>query len=75
MELADGRTVSATTENPRGHFENPFTDDELARKFNGLAGRYLTDEGVERVRRHVLELENLRSARELTDAMRAGART
>ncbi len=75
MELVDGRTLSAMTENPRGHFENPFTDDELARKFDSLAARYLSDEGVERVRSQVLALEKLGSARELTDTMRAGART
>ena len=74
IELTDGRSVSALTENPRGHFENPFTDEELIRKFNSLAGRYLTEEGVARVRGMVLDLENLGSARELTDAMRAGAR-
>lgn len=75
MELVDGRVVSAVTENPRGHFDNPFSDEELAQKFNKLAGRYLSDEGVARVRRVVLDLENLGSARELTDAMRAGAKT
>jgi 2-methylcitrate dehydratase PrpD len=75
MELADGRVLSTLTENPRGHFENPFTDDELARKFNRPAGRYLTDHGLSRVRGMVLALEDLGSAREFTDAMRAGAAT
>lgn len=74
MDLADGRVVSDLTKNPRGHFENPFTDEELMQKFDRLAGRYLTDEGVKRVRSMVWDMENLRSARELTDAMRAGAR-
>lgn len=74
MELADGRVVTSLTENPRGHFGNPFTDDELAQKFDRLAGRYLTDDGVKRVRGMLMRLENLQSARELTDAMRAGAR-
>jgi 2-methylcitrate dehydratase PrpD len=75
MELGDGRVISDFTENPRGHFENPFTDQELAQKFDGLAGRYLTHNGVERVRTMVLGMEKLESARELTDAMRAGAKT
>ena len=74
MELADGREVSQFTDNPRGHYENPFTDEELAQKFAGLAGRYLTKDGVERVRTMVLNMEKLGSARELTDAMRAGAK-
>ena len=74
MELADGRVISDLTQNPRGHFENPFTDEELIQKFDRLAGRYLTDEGVKRVRGMVWDMENLRSARDLTDAMRAGSR-
>ena len=74
MKLADGREVSDYTDNPRGHFENPFTAQELAQKFDGLAGRYLTKDGVERVRNMVLGMEKLGSVRELTDAMRAGAK-
>lgn len=71
MELASGRVISDLTENPRGHFENPFTDEELMQKFDALAGRYLNQEGVKRVRSLVWDMENLRSARELTDTMRA----
>ena len=74
MELADGRVITDFTDNPRGHFDNPFTDEELAQKFNLLAGRYLTRDGVERVRNMVLSMEKLGNARELTDAMRAGAK-
>jgi 2-methylcitrate dehydratase PrpD len=74
MTLNDGRVVSDFTENPRGHFANPFSDEELAQKFDSLAGRYLTSEGVERVRRTVLSMEKLGSARELTDVMRHNAK-
>jgi 2-methylcitrate dehydratase PrpD len=74
MELADGRVLSDFTENPRGHFANPFTDEELSQKFDRLSGRYLTREGVQRVRNMVLGMEKLGSARELTDAMRANAK-
>jgi 2-methylcitrate dehydratase PrpD len=74
MELADGRVLSQFTENPRGHFANPFTDEELAQKFDRLSGRYLTSGGVERVRNMVLSMETLGSARELTDGMRANAK-
>jgi len=74
MELADGRTVSDTTENPRGHFENPFTDDELLAKFAGLAGRYLTPDGVASVSGMVMAIEGVTSANDLTDAMRRHAR-
>jgi 2-methylcitrate dehydratase PrpD len=74
MELADGRILSDFTENPRGHFANPFTDEELAQKFDRLAGRYMSSEGVERVRNIVLGMETLGSARELTGAMRANAK-
>jgi len=74
MTLADGRTVSAFTENPRGHFENPFTTGELVQKFDRLAGRYLTPDGLTKVRGMVRALEKVSSARVLTDAMRAGAK-
>jgi 2-methylcitrate dehydratase PrpD len=74
MELNDGRVISDFTDNPRGHFQNPFTDEELAQKFDSLAGRYLNKEGVERVRTQLSGMEKLGSARELTDAMRAGAK-
>jgi 2-methylcitrate dehydratase PrpD len=73
MELADGRVLSDFTENPRGHFANPFTDEELAQKFDRLAGRYLTGEGVQRVRKMLAEMEKLQTARELTDTMRTFA--
>lgn len=74
MTLTDGRVVTDMTENPRGHFENPFSDDELSVKFDRLAGRYLTDDGVGRVRGMVWSMERTGSIKELTDAMRVGAR-
>jgi 2-methylcitrate dehydratase PrpD len=74
MTLADGRTVTEMTENPRGHFENPFSDDELGAKFAKLTGGYLTDAGVGCVRDMAWGLERLGSIREMTDAMRANAR-
>jgi 2-methylcitrate dehydratase PrpD len=73
IETVDGRTFQSMTEDPRGHFEKPFSDQELMDKFDRLAGRYLREDAVQRVRSMVMDLENLHSARELTDAMRAGS--
>jgi hypothetical protein len=55
-------------------FRKPFTDDEVARKFDSLAARDMTDDGVSQTRGGVLA-RKLGSARELTDLMRPGART
>lgn len=74
MQLADGRTISEYTENPRGHYENPFTDDELRQKFLGLAGRYVTDAGAAELAGMVMRVETLGAATALTDAMRRHAR-
>jgi len=73
IELADGRTVSDLTEDPRGHFGNPFTDTELAEKFATLAGRYMSRDGVAQVAGMAMAADRLGSTTELTEAMRRNA--
>ncbi|MCC7425289.1 MAG: MmgE/PrpD family protein [Alphaproteobacteria bacterium] len=74
IELADGRTVSDMTEDPRGHYLNPFTDDELKAKFALLAGRYMVPAGVAAVTEMVMAIDGAGAAADLTAAMRSHAR-
>jgi 2-methylcitrate dehydratase PrpD len=41
VETTDGRRVSSRVEIPRGHWEDPLSDDDLREKFLALAGAAL----------------------------------
>ena len=54
----DGRTLSLRSEEPRGEPTHPLTDDELARKFTGLASMVMSDKAaVDSISRRVMALE------------------
>jgi len=74
IRLSNGREFVRLVEDTRGHYENPFSDGELEAKFAGLAGRYMTEEGVNAVLRCIKDAERTSSVRMITGAMRKNAR-
>jgi 2-methylcitrate dehydratase len=58
VTTTDGRRVAAETSHPKGHRRNPLTDDEVERKFRGLAAGALGPEGCDRVLAQVWNSED-----------------
>jgi 2-methylcitrate dehydratase PrpD len=74
FRLADGRKASAHVEDTRGHYENPFTSDELKTKFQSLIAPVVQERHLAEVCEAALAVAKLRNVRELTDLLRARAR-
>jgi 2-methylcitrate dehydratase PrpD len=70
--LADGSTLEARCENPRGSHENPLTRNQVADKFRTYARLRLSEASVEKAIAAVSGLESLKSARGLTELLRTG---
>jgi 2-methylcitrate dehydratase len=65
VTLTDGRQLTAENEFPRGHDQNPMSDDEVTAKFRRLAGGLLDGSAQQRVLETCWELETLNSVTEL----------
>jgi 2-methylcitrate dehydratase PrpD len=72
-ETADGKTLSVRCEHPRGSAENPLTREQIENKFRTYAAARLSDAHVEQVIAAVGQLEQLGSATQLMDMLRAGS--
>jgi 2-methylcitrate dehydratase PrpD len=72
--MADGKTLSARCEHPRGSPENRLSRAQIEAKFRTYAKGRLSDAQVEDVIAAVVRLEALPSARTLMDSLRAGAK-
>ena len=58
IDTKDGRHLSLRSEEPRGEPTNPLTEDELQRKFNGLAAMVIRDEKlIDSISQRVMSLE------------------
>jgi len=73
IEMADGRTLSARCEYPRGSFENPLSSAQIQRKFETYAPQRLSNSAVAAVIDGVGKLEQLGSVRKLLDSLRRSA--
>jgi 2-methylcitrate dehydratase len=58
VTTTDGRRLAAETSHPKGHRRNPLTDEEVERKFRGLAAGALGPEGCDRVLAQVWNSED-----------------
>ncbi len=74
IRLKNGRELVNQVEDPRGHYENPFSDEELEAKFCSLAERYITENGVKVLLNYLKIPEKVGSVRNLTGAMRRNVR-
>jgi 2-methylcitrate dehydratase len=59
ITLTDGTKVSKRVDFPRGHAENPMTDDEVVAKFRTLAEGVVTNETADRILDQAWNLDNL----------------
>jgi 2-methylcitrate dehydratase PrpD len=66
IELRDGRKVEYTATIPRGHTNNPLTEDQVLEKFRSNIRGVISDERGEKVIACVRSLETLSDLRELT---------
>jgi 2-methylcitrate dehydratase PrpD len=57
--LTDGRQLTRLRESARGDFQDPFGEEEIRKKFRGLAGLVLSPDGVARVENLVDRLDRV----------------
>ena len=72
--MADGTTLQARCEHPRGSFENPLSRAQIEGKFRTYAKDRIAAARGEEVIAAVNRLEELASVRELMDMLRQGSR-
>lgn len=68
VTTVDRRRIAAETNHPKGHRRNPLTDEEVERKFRGLAAGALRETGCDRVLAEVWSLEHAATGEELDQA-------
>lgn len=66
LRLSDGRTFESERHDPRGTTYRPVTDDDIERKFVGMASQVLDEGRVRQLIETVNHLDQLPSIRELT---------
>ncbi len=69
MKTRDGRKLKEESIFPKGHPENPLSDEELKEKFRRLALLTLDRAQTEKIIEKIYELERLRHAGELTELL------
>ncbi len=67
ITLKDGRRLERLVKYPRGHAGNPMTDDEVVRKFEGLARDVVSPATAGRLRDQALQFERLDSVAEFLE--------
>lgn len=67
VKTTDGRTLEKLVTYPRGHAGNPMTDDEVIRKFRGLAAGVVSDATAERIVNQALSFHELKDVAELLE--------
>jgi 2-methylcitrate dehydratase PrpD len=71
-DTVDGRTIGVRCDHPRGSPENPLARAQIEEKFRVYAGALLPGARVEEAIGAISNLEDLKSARQLMDLLRAG---
>jgi 2-methylcitrate dehydratase PrpD len=71
IEMADGTTLSARCEDPRGSYENPLSRTQIEDKFRTYGSGVLSDAHIDEVIGAVDRLEDLGSVRELMKMLHA----
>jgi 2-methylcitrate dehydratase PrpD len=59
VKLKDGRKLTETVERPPGGFDNPYTEEDLLKKFRRLAGMTLTERAVPDLEKTIERLPDL----------------
>ncbi len=71
ITTTDGRCYDKQLDYPKGDYRNPLTDDEIERKFDTLAERFVSSDVRARLKRTVWNLEKLGAVSELMTLCRA----
>ncbi len=66
LTLKDGRDFKVDREDPRGTVARPVTDEDIERKFLGMATQVVSEEQAREIIKTVSSLETLSSIRDLT---------
>jgi 2-methylcitrate dehydratase PrpD len=66
LRLKDGREFKVDREDPRGTVARPVTDEDIEKKFLGMATQVISEERAREIIKTVGSLESLSSIRELT---------
>jgi 2-methylcitrate dehydratase len=61
IRLRSGRSLSAETSHPKGHFENPLNDGELEAKFRGLLAGILSEAKQDELLARVWQFDDLQN--------------
>lgn len=59
IKTTDGRTLTRMVRYPRGHAGNPMTDEEVIRKFRGLAQGVVSEGTAQRIIEQAMSLETM----------------
>jgi 2-methylcitrate dehydratase len=70
VTLKDGSTIEKRYPKPPGHPANPLTDDQIARKFDGLAEEHYSAAQRDAIKAAVRSLESCERISDLTDKLR-----
>jgi 2-methylcitrate dehydratase PrpD len=74
VRLTDGRTLAHQVDTPAGEYDRPYSEAQLREKFVGLAAPTLGAAGAATAWELTRRVDEFKSARDLTDGLRALAR-
>ena len=69
VELNNGKIITKETSYPKGHSQNPLTDDELENKFTNLAETMISKQHAKTISSLIWDLENQKNITALLDAL------
>ena len=67
--MKDGRTYRCVVKYPKGHPQNPMTDEEIVDKFRNMATRYMSERQINRIVQTVFDLDRLKDIQTLNKLM------
>lgn len=73
FDLADGTSIAMTCSHARGSIENPLTRSEIEGKLRTYAKNRISAAAIERIIGAVVEIDDLKSIRDLTQVLRREA--
>jgi len=72
VKLKNGSKLTETVERPPGGFDNPYTEEDLLKKFRRLAGMTLTEQSVDSLEKIIAKLQDVENVTLLSPLLRGG---
>jgi 2-methylcitrate dehydratase PrpD len=72
VKLKNGSKLTETVERPPGGFDNPYSEEDLLKKFRRLAGMALTERAIADVEKMVATLPDLEDVALLSPLLQGG---